>query len=79
MWAEVLAVCVYERDEIAVQHAQRAPHRVALAEHRPERRHQPPGAHDVRAEPRGDRAGAVARVVVEHDDLIYHAGLAQRY
>jgi hypothetical protein len=73
---EVLGVGVDEADELTGQDAQRAPHRVALAEHRTERGQQLGRVEHVGAEGGGDCAGAVARVAVDDEDLVDDPGVA---
>jgi hypothetical protein len=77
MWQELLGVGVQKADQVALEHRQRAPHRVALSEHGA------PGAHQLRLLPdgrtgaRGKVGGAVAGGRIDDDDLIDHAGPAQ--
>ncbi len=74
---EILAVGVDEADELPRQRRQRAPHRVALAEHRTLLGHQLGLLQHDRAGALGDPRGAVARGGVDDHDLIEHAARAK--
>ncbi len=76
---ERFGVGVQEADQLAVERRQRAPHRVALAEHRPVRGHQLGLLQHARAGALGDLGRAVRRGRVDHDDLVDRARLAQRH
>ena len=67
---EVLGVGVDEAHDVAGQHRQRAPHRVALADRGPELGHQRVLVVHLGAERGGDRRRAVGRRRVDDDDLI---------
>jgi hypothetical protein len=75
--AELLGVGVEKADNIPTQDPQRAPHRVALAEHRSQLRRQLVLVVDLRAEAPGDLGGSVGRAV-DHDELVDDALRLQR-
>ncbi len=79
MRRELLAVGVDEADELRVDPRERAPHRVALAEHASERGQQLGLLPDLRARALGDARRAVAGGRIDDDDLIDRASLAQRH
>ncbi len=73
---EALGVGVHEAHELALEHRQRAPHRIPLAEHRPVGGHQLSLLQHDGALALGQGRGAVRRGGVDDDDLVDRSRLA---
>jgi hypothetical protein len=74
---ELEHVGVKEAHEIAIEHAERAPHRVALSRDRSVGAHQGGLGKDARARVGGDPRRVVARSAVDHHELVDRAPLTQ--
>ena len=73
---ELLRVRVQEADDVAGQHVQRPPHRVALAQHVSELRCQAPLIVHLGAQVARDLCGSVGRMI-DHYNLVDHAEISE--
>jgi hypothetical protein len=75
LWLKVLRVCVCEHHEVAPRDREAPPHRVALAVGAAVVGEQLVLGVDLGALRGGDLGGAIRRVSVHHEDLVYQRRL----